>query len=187
MKNKKIGFLNEEYEGVIIGKSFKKVPRLPRVLIGAPLIYLPILTTVPFVIIGVSLVRWHLQLLGARNLKSYWSFVPHWVTHRYTHKTQPVASDSIFSLQHYKWVWIFNCKLYCPLSVALLRYAVYLVKIVENWWCPFAHERKEEYCDAPIDYSYWHTDEKLKSKLHPADRDNPIWNKDAKKNDNKNK
>ena len=182
MQNAQTQFLNEELEGVIIGQSYKKVPRLPRILIGAPLIYLPLLTTIPFVALGVFLVRWHLHLLGARNMRGYWSFVPEWITHRYTHKTQPIASKSIFSLKHYKWFWIFNCKLYCPLSVALFRYSVYLVKIVENWWCPFTHGRKEEYCDASIDYSFWHTNTELATKLHPDDRDNPIWNKDVRKN-----
>lgn len=181
MKKEKVVILNEETEGAVIGQSYKKVPIIPRIIIGAPLIYLPILTTVPFVLVGVFFVRCHLRILGARNMRSYWSFVPSWISHRYTHKTQPVASTSIFSLKHYKWFWIFNCKLYCPMSVALLRYAVYLVKIVENWWCPFAHERKEEYCDAPIDYSYWHTEKRLTDKLHPDDRNNPIWNKDARK------
>lgn len=174
-------FLDEEKEGVTIGQSYPKQSVLLRVLIGTPLIYLPILTTIPFVLIGVILVRWHLRILGAKNMKSYWrDFVPAWITHRYTYKTQPVATDSIFSIQHYKWAWIFNCKMYCPLSVALLRYAVYLVKIVENWWCPFTHSRKEEYCDAAIDYSYWHIDKKRAAKLHPDDRNNPIWNKDAR-------
>ena len=177
MKNK---ILEEEKEGVIIGQSFPKKPISLRVLIGVPLIYIPILTTVPFVLVGVFLVQLHLRMLGARNIKSYWEFVPRWVTHRYIYKTQPVASSSIFNIAHYKWFWIFNCKLYCPLSVALLRYAVYLVKIVENWWCPFTHERKEEYCDAAIDYSFWHTSKELAEKLDPKDRDNPIWNKDMR-------
>lgn len=182
MKGKGTEFLDEEKEGVIIGQSYPKMPIIPRVIIGMPLIYLPVLTTVPFVLVGVVMVRWHLRLLGAHNMKSYWDFVPDWVSHRYIHKTQPVAAKSIFNLQHYKWVWIFNCKVYCPMSIALLRYAVYLVKIVENWWCPFAHDRKAEYCDAAIDYSYWHTEKGLIDKLHPDDRNNPIWNKDARKN-----
>ncbi|HSW47563.1 MAG TPA: hypothetical protein VLG67_00635 [Candidatus Saccharimonadales bacterium] len=184
MKNPKNEFLNEETEGVLIGKTYQKIPIFPRIIIGVPLIYIPILTTIPFVLIGVTLVRWHLWLLGARNMRSYWSFVPAWITHRYVYKTQ-ITEGSIFDPGHYKWFWIFNCKLYCPLSVALLRYAVYLVKIVENWWCPFTHERKEEYCDAPIDYSFWHTDKKLIKKLHPDDRDNPIWNRDVREKNKK--
>jgi hypothetical protein len=68
------------------------------------------------------------------------------------------------------------------MSVALLRYNVYLVKIVENWWCPFTHERKQEYVDASIDYSYWHVEDKRRSLLHSEDRNNAIWNKDATHN-----
>lgn len=171
--------LSEEYEGVLIGRTFPKIPIFPRIVIGTPLIYLPILTTIPFVVVGVFIVRWHLWMLGARNIKSYWEFVPKWVTHRYVYATQPVASDNPLDFAHYKWFWIFNCKVYCPLSVALFRYAVYLIKIVENWWCPFAHERKGEYCDASIDYSFWHVFPELNKRLDPEDRDNPIWNRDT--------
>ena len=142
--------LDEVSEGVQLGKNFEKRPVFLRVIIGIPLIYLPLLTTTPFVLVGVTIVRWHLWCLGAKNMKGYWD-------------------------------WIFNCKVYCPLSVALLRYAVYLVKIVENWWCPFTHERKEEYADGAIDYSYWHIYPETKALLHPDDRDNPIWNRDARK------
>ena len=172
--------LDEVFEGVELGKNFPKRPVFLRVIIGVPLIYIPILTTTPFVLIGVTLVRWHLWCLGAKNMKGYWDFVPAWVSHRYNYKTQPVVTPSIFSIPHYKWFWIFNCKVYCPMSIALLRYAVYLVKIVENWWCPFTHERKQEYADAAIDYSFWHVDEATKKLLHPDDRNNPIWNKDAR-------
>jgi hypothetical protein len=62
------------------------------------------------------------------------------------------------------------------MSVALFRYAVYLVMIVENWWCPFAHERKQEYAGAAIDESFWHIDPQELKKLHPDDKSNPIWN-----------
>ena len=173
-------FLDEAFEGVRIGKIFPKRPLVLRVIIGLPLIYLPILSTIPFVMIGVILVRWHLWCLGATQIKKYWDFVPEWVSHRYVYRTQPIYSNSIFSLPHYKWFWIFNCKVYCPMSIALLRYAVYLVKIVENWWCPFTHARKQEYADARIDYSFWHITEASKKALHPDDRENPIWNRDAR-------
>lgn len=66
------------------------------------------------------------------------------------------------------------------MSIALLRYNVYLVKIVENWWCPFTHERKEEYSDASIDYSFWHMDPVREKALDPKDKDNPIWNERAR-------
>lgn len=67
------------------------------------------------------------------------------------------------------------------MSVALLRYAAYLVKIVENWWCPFDHEYKHEYADGAIDKSFWHIYSHEIELLHPDDRDNPIWNEDAEK------
>ncbi len=76
------------------------------------------------------------------KVKSYWDFVPLWITHRYTYENQ----------------------------------------IVENRWCPFTHEKKSEYKDAAIDKSYWHLYEKERSKLHPDDRENPIWNEEAKNN-----
>jgi hypothetical protein len=49
------------------------------------------------------------------------------------------------------------------------------VKIVEQWWCPFGHDKKVAYSDAPIDKSFWHAagDGSL---LHPDDRENPAWN-----------
>jgi hypothetical protein len=65
----------------------------------------------------------------------------------------------------------------------MFRYLAYLVRIVENWWCPFEHEKKEAYKDSCIDYSYWHIDEKDRSKLHEADRENPIWNKKTQNKD----
>ena len=173
--------LDEVSDGVELGKNYVKRPLFLRVIIGLPLIYIPILVSMPFVLLGATLVRWHLWCLGAKNMKGYWDFVPTWVSHRYIYKTQPVSSKKLIAFGRYKWFWIFNCKVYCPMAVALLRYTVYLVKIVENWWCPFTHSRKEEYADAKIDYSYWHVKKERNEILHPADRDNPIWNKDAKR------
>ncbi|NCC41482.1 MAG: hypothetical protein EOM21_19065, partial [Gammaproteobacteria bacterium] len=46
-----------------------------RTLLGVFVIYLPLLTTVPFVIIGVLLVRLHLWMVGASGVKGYWDFV----------------------------------------------------------------------------------------------------------------
>lgn len=147
-----------------------------RVLLGTPLIYLPILTTIPFVFIGSCLVRLHLRALGAKGVLRYRDFIPEWLSHRYTHRDQIVATRRIYALAHYKFFWIFNCKIYCPLSVALFRYVVYLVKIVENWWCPFAHDKKADYSDAKIDGSYWHVTPERQSLLHPDDASNPTWN-----------
>ena len=68
--------------------------------------------------------------------------------------------------------------MYCPFSVASLEWTTYLTKVVENWWCPFRHERKPHYAGSAIDYSFWHMSRDVE-KLAPEDRDNPIWNKDA--------
>lgn len=156
-------------------------PRQPfwKVVLGVPLIYLPLLTTVPFVIVGVMLVRTHLRYVGGMEIKPYWEFVPAWVSHRYGNREQPVLDIPWYQPARYRFFWIFNCKLYCPLSVALFRYASYLVQIVENWWCPFAHARKEEYTEGAIDRSFWHVDPRETAKLHPDDRRNPIWNEDV--------
>jgi len=66
------------------------------------------------------------------------------------------------------------------LSVALFRYLAYLVMIVENWCCPFAHDQKQFYREGAIDKSYWHLYTAETSRLHPEDRENPIWNEDYK-------
>jgi hypothetical protein len=57
----------------------------------------------------------------------------------------------------------------------------YMVKIVENWWCPFTHEKKESYNNAMIDKSFWHLYPEDISKLEEEDRRNPIWNDSADK------
>jgi hypothetical protein len=72
--------------------------------------------------------------------------------------------------------WILNCTWYCPVSVALFEWHAYLVKLVENWWCPFAHDRKPNYDNAKIDQSFWHIYPEELVNLDQADKDNPIWN-----------
>lgn len=165
---------------VKLGCNFRQQPYW-KLLLGVPMIYLPILTTIPFVFIGVLLVKTHLKLIGGSDIKSYWDFVPSWISHRYTHKNQITFTSAASHINpgQYKYYWIFNCKLYCPMSVALLRYAVYLVKIVENWWCPFNHDCKNEYAEGAIDKSFWHIYSHELELLHPDDRDNKIWNEDA--------
>ena len=155
-----------------------------KIIIGVPLIYIPLITTIPFVAIGVLLVRMHLHFVGARNVKSYWEFVPDWISHRYQYHNQIVYHTGAkwYNLRASRWYWVFNCKLYCPLSVALFRYASYLVMIVENWWCPFDHDKKSCYSDGAIDLSYWHIHEAEKQKLDPEDLNNPIWNQQAEQN-----
>lgn len=167
-------------ERVRIGSNYIRQP-LWKVLIAVPLIYIPLITTVPFMIIGVLLVRVHLKWVGGVNIRKYSEFVPCWASHRYRYSNQiTYATDtSWLNFRAYRFFWVFNCKLYCPLTVGLFKYAVYLVEIVENWWCPFEHDKKASYSNGAIDKSYWHLyDEDLK-KLHPDDQNNPIWNEQS--------
>ena len=165
---------------VEIGKNFDKQPSW-KVKIGVPLIYIPILITVPFIVIGILFVKSHLRFVGAKGIKPFSDFIPNWASHRYKYNNQIIHGDkkNWTNLRSYRFYWIFNCKIYCPLSVAMFRYMAYLVKIVENWWCPFDHDKKEDYKSSSIDYSYWHIDENEKSKLHENDRENSIWNIEA--------
>lgn len=160
---------------VRIGCNYVKQP-FWKICLGVPLIYLPIITTVPFVVVGVILIKSHLKYIGGMDIKSYIDFVPAWISHRYTNETQPTIAISPLHPARYRFFWIFNCKLYCPLSVALFRYVVYLVKIVENWWCPFSHAQKGEYQESAIDQSFWHVAPEELKKLHPEDKLNRIWN-----------
>ena len=166
-------------ERVEIGKHFLNQPKWKKSF-GIPLIYIPLIINVPFVFIGVMLVKAHLKLIGAENIRTYWDFVPLWLSHRYNLNNQITYSTGAtwWNLRAHKIYWIFNCKLYCPLSVALFRYAAYLVMIVENWWCPFVHDQKKFYQEGAIDKSYWHLHTAESSRLHPEDRENPIWNED---------
>lgn len=167
-------------ERVVLGRRYHDQPAWKRML-GVPLIYLPLLTTLPFVAVGVLLVRLHLKYVGAMNVRPYWSFVPSWISHRYRYGDQITyrTGTAWHNLAYHRWFWIFNCKLYCPLSVALFRYSAYLVEIVENWWCPFNHDQKSHYRQAAIDQSYWHICPRERGLLHPDDRENPTWNDEA--------
>ena len=162
---------------VTIGSRYLQQPRW-KTFIGVPLIYLPIIATIPPVALTILIVRAHLRLVGAKDVRSYASFVPSWTSHRYTLNNQVIYTTGShwYNLRHRRFYWIFNCKLYCPLSVALFRYLAYLVKVVENWWCPFDHDQKQAYAEAAIDYSYWHLHDPEMQRLHPDDRNNPQWN-----------
>ena len=46
---------------------------------------------------------------------------------------------------------------------------------MEDWWCPFAHDRKDDFAEGAIDRSFWHDDPDETLKLHPDDKDNPLW------------
>jgi hypothetical protein len=64
--------------------------------------------------------------------------------------------------------------------VGLFEWHAYLVKLVENWWYPFRHNKKNSnYREAAIDQSFWHIYPEEIGKLEPEDRDNPIWNENT--------
>jgi len=167
-------------ERVKIAENYVNQPDW-KIYLGVPLIYLPLIAMIPFVIVGVLLIKTHLKFVGGMNIRSYWDFVPTWVSHRYRYDNQITYSTGShwYNLRSLRFYWIFNCKVYCPLSVALFRYCVYLVMIVENWWCPFEHDKKSEYDSSSIDKSFWHLQDPELGKLHPDDRNNPIWNADS--------
>lgn len=158
---------------VKIGHRYKKVPAVIAA-IALPFIYLPILL-VPFVAIIVWMTLLHLKIIGAKNIKPYKKFIPDWSSHRYNIKNQITITRWSNPFGKLKLYWMFNCTLYCPFSVGLFAYQTYLVKLVENWWCPFKHDKKHTYKEAAIDASFWHVYPKEKPKLHPDDRDNPMF------------
>jgi len=162
-----------------IGLHYENIPTW-KILVGVPLIYIPAIITTPFVIVGLFLVRMHLLFLGAKNLKKYKDFIPSRKSFRYNTKNQIVVKKSWVLYTRSKLYWVYNCGIYCPYSVALFEYGSYLVKAVENWWCPFDHSKKSEYVNASIDKSFWHIDKERRKQLHPDDLDNPTWNKDSK-------
>lgn len=168
----------ETCQRVSIGVPFQNVSDL-RAYFGLFFVYVPIVF-LPAVIVTALMVYVHLRMMGARDIKPLKDFLPDWKSHRYRYKSQIVyrGGNKMAIWIRARLFWIFNCTLYCPLSVGLLEWTAYLVKLVENWWCPFAHGTKQTYGDASIDYSYWHTPETAQD-LHPDDRNNPLWNQDA--------
>lgn len=156
---------------VEIGKHHKQLSFARRIS-GIGLIYLPILT-MPFVFLSAYITYCHLILVGAKNVKTLADFLPARASHRYNLKNQITMRPSLLE---YKLFWILNCSWYCPVSVALFEWHTYMVKIVENWWCPFAHDKKEGYSNARIDKSFWHIHAVNRAKLHVDDLNNPIWN-----------
>jgi hypothetical protein len=166
----------EACERVAIGKNFRQMG-LVRTRFAFFLIFLAILGFIPLLIFG-KLMYWHLKLIGAEHVKSLSDFLPRRNSHRYNLKSQIVFDQSSFLLKR-KFFWIFNCSYYCPYSVALLDWMAYMVKIVENWWCPFAHGKKIDYASGSIDRSFWHVYPSEAAKLHPDDLTNPLWNEAA--------
>ena len=180
-KYTKNAFEIREGERIQIGRTFENIP-IPLQILGLPLIYLPVFVCIPFMILGLNLVRWHLLLMGAKNLKKYRDFIPHRKTYRYAYKNQIKSKSghwfTIFART--KLFWFYNCGIYCPLTIGLLEYFSYLVMVVENWWCPFFHDKKSNYNHSALDKSYWHITKQKLSQLHPDDRNCPTYD-DKKK------
>lgn len=161
-----------------IGVNFSEVARW-RQLAAIPFIYVPIVVTIPFAVLGALFTVLHFKILGATNMKRYRDFLPARESFRYPERKDYIVIEPTkwwnFHLR-FKSFWFFNCTFYCPSSVALFEYLSYLVKAVENWWCPFYHEKKSDYANASMDRSFWHTFLGWKKLLHPDDKDCPIWN-----------
>ena len=136
-----------------------------------------------FVFLSATLTYIHLRMVGAKNLLNIKDFLPARKSYRYTRKTQPLMKKRYFFTVHVRSAifWMFNCTRYCPYSVALFHWHTYLVKVVENFWCPFEHDKKKSYAEGAIDKSYWHQLKEDEAKMHPDDRINPIWNKNTSK------
>lgn len=171
---------------VIIGCHHNQKSMLSRA-IGLIFIYLPIFT-LPFVIISAYLTYFSLKFVGAENVKTWRDFLPKRSSYRYTLKNQITMRSTTFltrfSFAQSKLYWIINCTWYCPYSVALFEWHTYLVKVVENWWCPFGHSRKKFYGDGAIDQSFWHLSEENKNKLNEEDRNNPLYTKSSESQEN---
>lgn len=165
-----------DFGRVCIGEDNKNMSGVKR-FFGVWLIYTPILT-LPFVILSAYVSYLHLKLMGAKNIKPLRDFLPDRKSFRYKMSNQ-ITMDPGYALSptQTKIFWILNCTWYCPFSVGLFEWHAYLVKLVENFWCPFHHSRKNEhYRDGAIDQSFWHIYPEDIGKLDPEDRNNPIWN-----------
>jgi hypothetical protein len=160
---------------VIIGDDYEEKSDFVK-FAGVLLIYVPILT-LPFVFLSAYITYLHLRMSGAKNIRPLKSFLPERGSHRYNLKNQITMNPGHpLSPTQSKLFWILNCTWYCPVSVGLFEWHAYLVKLVENWWCPFNHDRKNaHYREGAIEKSFWHIYPEVDI-LDPADRDNPIWN-----------
>ncbi len=168
-------------ERVKIGINHNKRSVLSRA-VGLVFIYLPILT-LPFVITSAYLTYYSLRMVGGDNVKKWSDFIPHRNSYRYHLENQIIMKPAFWwSLSQSKLFWVLNCSWYCPYSVALFEWHTYLVKVVENWWCPFGHDRKQHYTDGAIDQSFWHIFPAEREKLNPEDRNNPIFTQDPNEN-----
>lgn len=166
----------QESGRIQIGKEHRQLS-FGRRFFGVWLIYLPLIT-LPLVLFSAYISYWHLHLMGAKNLKSLSEFLPSRKSYRYTLKNQITMEPGYkLSPTQARLFWIFNCTWYCPLSVGLFEWQAYLVKAIENWWCPFYHDMKEaRYRESAIDQSFWHIYPEDLEKLEQEDRYNSIWN-----------
>jgi len=128
--------------------------------LGKILVFIMLTLCLPFVIFSALITVVHLKMAGATNVKAYRSFLP---------------ENKTFSSA--KTCWVANYSRLLVFSTTLFDWHAYLVKLVENWWCPFHHNRKEpHYRAGAINQSFWHLYPEDFKKLSPDDRDNPIWN-----------
>lgn len=171
--------VHEEIVRVQIGKQHRELSFL-RQFVGVLFIYLPLII-LPFVLLSAYISYWHLLMMGAKNIRPLSAFRPDRKSFRYTMKNQITMNPGYaLSPTQSKLFWIFNCSWFCPTSVGLFEWHAYLVKLVENWWCPFRHDKKNSYYrEAAIDQSFWHIYPEDLGKLEPEDRDNPIWNENS--------
>jgi len=123
-----------------IGKFYFSQPKWKRGL-AIPLVYLPIFTTLPFAAFFSLLTKLVLMLTGNRSIPTIRSLMPCWVSHRYTHETQITMKPKLIwydpvsymdYLRAMKWFWIFNCKMYCLTSVAILRQTTAISRAVKQ-------------------------------------------------------
>lgn len=164
----------ERCHRIAIGRNYDRVS-IARATVGLIFVYLPILF-LPFILAAAGLIYIHLRMMGAQQLKTLRDFLPTPGSHRYGFATQIrfAGAPRLAVWVRMKTFWMFNCTWYCPVSVATLEWTTYLVKTVENWWCPFYHDKKANYMVAAIDRSYWHTADNI-GQLHRDDRDSPIF------------
>jgi hypothetical protein len=146
--------------------------------LGNVLLSLLLLLCLPFVIFSAMMTVLHLKMAGATNMRLYRSFLPDSKSFSYELKNPvTMVPGAWFSPSGNSTFWVVKSSRFLTYSTALFDWHAYLVKLVENWWCPFHHNRKEpHYRVGAINQSFWHLYPEDLIKLAPDDRDNPIWN-----------
>jgi hypothetical protein len=146
--------------------------------IGNGFLSLLLLLFLPFVIFSAMMTVMHLKMAGATNMRVYRSFLPDGNSFPYELKNPvTMVPGAWFSRIANTTFWVAKYSRFLGYSTALFDWHAYLVKLVENWWCPFHHNRKDpHYRVGAINQSFWHLYPEDLMKLAPDDRDNPIWN-----------